>query len=125
MAQCRERLSPASVRAAAAPGAHAPVSAAEAAYRRLAQPAAVAGAEAAALEVTATPATPARGAVCRLQGRGVWRGGQNSAVWHSAAVSRAVPGGSAALQQSSWSQARSLGFLTWGNPCGGGENMLA
>src|SRR5215510_3927487 len=104
--------------------ARAPVSVAEVAHQRLAPPATVAAGAVAALGVTMTPVRPGRGAGCTLRGRGVWRGAQNSGAWRSAVVSRGDPGASGARLQPSCSRSHSLRCLAWGNPCGGGKNML-
>src|SRR5215468_10383267 len=110
--------------AAAQPAARAPVSVAEVAHQRLAPPATVAAGAVVALGVTVTPVRLVRGAGRTLRGRGVWRGVQNSGAWRSAVVSRGDPGASGARQQPSCSRSHSLWCLAWGNPCGGGENML-
>src|SRR5215510_2112263 len=124
MARSHGRYVLASGPAAAQPAAHAPVSVAEVAHQRLAPPATVAAEAAGALGVTVTPVRPGRGAGRTLRDRGVWRGAQNSGSWRSAEVSRDDPGASRARLQPSYSHSHSRRFLAWGNPCGGGENML-
>src|SRR5207237_5494682 len=100
------------------------VSVAEGAHRHPAPPATVAAGAAAALGVTVTPVKPVRGAGHTLRGRGVWRGAQNSGAWRRAVVCRGDPGASGARLQPACSRSHALWFLAWGNPCGGGENML-
>src|SRR5215813_7747928 len=124
MARSHGRYVLASGPAAAQPAARAPVSVAEVAHRCPALPATVAAGATAALGVTVTPVRPGRGAGRTLRGRGVWRGAQNSGAWRSAVVSQGDPDASGARLQPPCSRSRSLRFLAWGNPCGGGENML-